>query len=326
MFAGVLVGGSPAPTVSAIVNDYSLTVGDTGTAHNVTITGTNFSFGVSAITICGGSASSIVVVNDTTVTCSTPTSVSSALGDVVVTGAGGSATLTNGYRLWTPASASPTLWCKDSIVQSGGTVTTWNDSSGNGRNLQNSGNKATYTSNLRNGYPGLTFAGTEGPYQSAVGVTMANIITASASTMYFMFKVTSISTNNVASYQNDALMSDFGGYYATYFRSGGPLVGLGWYTSADHVDTQSISTGTFYIIEELHSSGNIFTRLNNGTQSAGTGAGDLGSTASRFQVGSDYQISHHFTGATGEIVIYNTALNSTDQSYNRGYLLTRWAI
>lgn len=85
------------------------------------------------MTIGGVSCTSVVVVNDSTITLATPTLGSEGFKDVVVTGPGGSGTLTNGYLALASA-----LWLdpSDSVngyVLTSGRVSQLNDLSGNGR-------------------------------------------------------------------------------------------------------------------------------------------------------------------------------------------------
>ncbi len=78
-----------APTVTGISPNYGSTAGGT----NVTITGTNLT-GATSVTIGGAAATSVVVVNPTTITATTPAGTAGAK-DVVVTTAGGTGTGTS---------------------------------------------------------------------------------------------------------------------------------------------------------------------------------------------------------------------------------------
>jgi len=85
------------PTLASVVPSSGPETG--GTA--VTLTGTGFtadSPGPNAVTFDGVSATSIVTVNDTTITCVTPAG--SGTVDVVVTNNFGAVTLTNGFTYY----------------------------------------------------------------------------------------------------------------------------------------------------------------------------------------------------------------------------------
>jgi hypothetical protein len=98
---GTLSGGYtyivPVPTVSAI----SPAIGSTAGGTTVTVTGTNFGAGA-ALTIGGTAATSVTVVNQTTITATTPAHAAGAV-DVVVTNAGATpGTLTGGFTYTVP--------------------------------------------------------------------------------------------------------------------------------------------------------------------------------------------------------------------------------
>lgn len=86
------------PTITGIIPSY----GRTGTANPVTIKGTNFTptAGRAVTVSIGGDASSIVVVNSTTITCNTPSIGTPGFVNVSVTTPGGTATLVNGFEYW----------------------------------------------------------------------------------------------------------------------------------------------------------------------------------------------------------------------------------
>jgi hypothetical protein len=92
-----------APTVSGVDPSSGSTTG--GTA--ITITGTDFT-GATGVTIGGASATSVSVVNSTTITCVTPAGTAGAK-DVVVTTAAGSGTLSNGFTYSPAVQSSRTL-------------------------------------------------------------------------------------------------------------------------------------------------------------------------------------------------------------------------
>jgi hypothetical protein len=88
----------PAPTISAVAPGIGVTTGGTG----ITITGTNFVAGA-AVTVGGSSASGVTVVNETTITASTPAHAAGPVDVVVTNSDGQAATLTNGFTYQLPA-------------------------------------------------------------------------------------------------------------------------------------------------------------------------------------------------------------------------------
>jgi hypothetical protein len=94
--ASAVGGGGNAPVIASISRDAVTAAG--GSA--LTITGTGFD-GDAAVSIGGASATSVVVLNATTVTCVTPARTAAVAGtsyDVVVTQSGGTSTIPNGLQ------------------------------------------------------------------------------------------------------------------------------------------------------------------------------------------------------------------------------------
>jgi hypothetical protein len=104
-----------APTVSGV----SPNAGPTGGGTSVTITGNYFTG--TTVTFGGTPATSVSVVNGSTITCSTPAHAAGAV-DVVVTTAGGSGTLTSGFTYYALPTVSSVTPPKGTVA--GGTAVT----------------------------------------------------------------------------------------------------------------------------------------------------------------------------------------------------------
>ena len=91
-------GSNPAPTVTAITPNSGVTTGGT----TVTITGTGFLAGAT-VKMSGTSATSVALVNSTTITAATPAHAAGAVSVVVTNTDAKTGTLTNGYTYTTPA-------------------------------------------------------------------------------------------------------------------------------------------------------------------------------------------------------------------------------
>jgi len=98
---------------------------------------------------------------------------------------------------WTPASVTTAFWYDASnfasITQSGGTVSQWNDLSGNARNLAQAtiGNQPAYATGVLNGLPGLHFINTTSGATSSVMGT-ASFAQSQILTTVMAFKTTGI--------------------------------------------------------------------------------------------------------------------------------------
>jgi hypothetical protein len=111
---GYTFGGTiAAPTLTTVSPLNGTTAGGAG----VTINGTNFAGGAS-VTFGGSAATSVVVVNASTITCATPAHAAGTVA-VTVTVGGQSATLGNAYTFVTPSVLAPTV---SAVAPSSGTT------------------------------------------------------------------------------------------------------------------------------------------------------------------------------------------------------------
>jgi hypothetical protein len=105
-FDNIRILGTLTPAAAPTVTSVSPTSGATAGGTSVTITGTNFT-GATAVTIGGVSATGISVVNDTTITATTPAHAVGAV-DVTVTTPGGTGTGVTLFT-YTAANTAPTF-------------------------------------------------------------------------------------------------------------------------------------------------------------------------------------------------------------------------
>lgn len=134
---GKLPGTGPVPTVTS--STVTSGPGAGGTAG--VLTGTGFTF-ATTVTL-DGIVASFTIVNDTTINFTSGAFFGiPATGDIVVSNLNGPGSLPGGWTYSTTGATPLTLfaatlkgwWRGDSLVQSGGLVTAWNDLSGNGQN------------------------------------------------------------------------------------------------------------------------------------------------------------------------------------------------
>jgi hypothetical protein len=101
----IINGGKAASNYCEVLSIVSIspTSGDTAGGTSVTITGENFDTGAASTTVTfgGSSATSVTVVNSTTITCDTPSGTAGDV-DVVVDQDGNTATLTDGFEYTVP--------------------------------------------------------------------------------------------------------------------------------------------------------------------------------------------------------------------------------
>ncbi|MBX7210334.1 MAG: cadherin-like beta sandwich domain-containing protein [Verrucomicrobiaceae bacterium] len=167
-------GTIPAPTVTGIVPSGGSTAGGT----SVTITGTDFT-GATAVTIGGAAATSVNVVNATTITCTTPAH-AAGTASVLVTTPGG----TNAANTLFTYALPPTITSPTSTSVTGTTATL-------GGNVTNDGGGAitqrgvVYSATTTNGNPQLGGSGVSSATASGTtGIFTVNVTSLAPGTAY----------------------------------------------------------------------------------------------------------------------------------------------
>jgi len=233
-------GGAPAaPTVTSISPFVGFRL---GSGLSVTITGTNFT-GATGVTIGGVACTSVVIVNATTITCVTGTIGSEGQKDVVVTGPGGSGTLTNGYR-----ALQSKAWFATRMggITGSAPVTAVSDHSGNGWTISNgSTGPAKVTADL-NGYDTLSFTDTSSNYLDTAGDFGTNAFAGVTQFLVMRFAIT-------ATYSMFTCLGDAGDEIRTVSAS--PY--LSYATSG--VDNNSTNPNTYdaawHVVSGTHAAG-----------------------------------------------------------------------
>lgn len=228
-----------------------------------------------------------------------------------------------------PASSAPsapeagyTAWYKiDAIVglNNNDPISTLDDSSVNNLDLvANSGEEPLYITNNLNGKPIARFDGVDNRLFLSGGA-ISSYISASAGTMFAVFKAVAITTNNATPELNDCVWSDVLGYTGTHLKSVPEVVAYNYDTNADTIAV-SIATGTWYIVKWRHSGGNLYISVNGGSETSVT-SGNTGGLTGTFQIAMSQGIYSQIDFA--EIVAYNTSITADT---TRDYLNGKYAV
>lgn len=236
-------------------------------------------------------------------------------------------TSSNSFRFSPPALSGLTGWWRGDLgVTTATGVSSWaNQGSGGGSFAQAAGgNQPALVSSNINGQPGLRFNGSShymgGPLTSA-------LITASAGTLFLVYRPISIS-RNVASpiYSNDGILTDVGAYwgFSAQNSAGGLARGVNFDGSYDEPTALAITAGTACLLEWVHSGGNVSIRKNGGAANS-TASGDTTVTQlTRFGAGYNNTFFGNFDCC--EIITFNRALSTVEGAAVRSYVSERYAI
>lgn len=226
------------------------------------------------------------------------------------------------------------LWLKGSSitgVSDGGSVNTWPDSSGNGRDQAASPNPPTYVASGPGGYPGVAFNGSNQGFGGASG-TLVTSLAGSGNTYTIMavFRADAVSSSDaMASYNNIGLSCDNGGNIGIHLANSGAqgkLKGYLW-TGADTrvVSDFAIGSLTRYTYYRDTANDTIYGRVGSGSFASASAANDA-APGSRLQFGRNYAGGGWFQGVLSEFLVWSKALDGQELGQADAYLLGKYGV
>jgi len=213
-----------------------------------------------------------------------------------------------GCQLWLDAADSTTI-----TFSSGSNVNQWSDKSGNGRNATVYNGTPTYTVSS-----GMTFNGSS-------SLQVSYPASPTVESLFVIVKFNSVSAqgdlfSGTSTGQREFLM------YSPY--SPGTMY-LGRYGSAPSgsINGGTVTTGTTYMLEYIfNGTGNTISFYQSGTvTSSGTPQFTYGAGGTITLIGS-YGGGGFLQGQIYEILVYNTALTTSQRQQIEGYLARKWGI
>ena len=231
--------------------------------------------------------------------------------------------------VYSPADDLPgiTLWLRGDlgVTLSGSDVATWADQSGAGNDFLELTNRPTFTSSVTalGSRPGVTFNGSNDVLSTSG--TIATMLGAGGNDwfMCIAFVASSIATNNATVFLNDSLFVDSGAFWGTHLKSAGSANAYVWDGGAKS-DAQTIAAGTGYVFSAKHVGGTLYTKLNNGSWSAGTTAGAISVTGGFLRLG--WAVTVAFTGSIAEVVTATAAPSDAKTAECAAYMVARYGL
>ena len=221
-----------------------------------------------------------------------------------------------GCSLWFDATDSST------ITLSSGSLTQWNDKSGNGRNLTAVFANATVSSAYQNGLNVFNFSG-NALYRTAANTAVypqdVYIIVALKSTTAHV-DVLGVGATNSGNFNS----LTFGEYTANRWHNGSDYFNR----TPNCISPTNETSTSFLLIQWSIANGNYLIRRN-GTQLVQTATYSWTLPAgSIFQIGYRHPDNNgvNFSGYIGEIVVFNSQIGTTDRQNVEAYLAQKWGL
>ena len=229
------------------------------------------------------------------------------------------ATIMSGLQLWYDA-ADPN---GTGVTPGAGTLSTWVDKSGNGRNAAVTGT-FTIIPNTMNGLPVVSMTNNA---NTATNYALASVNAATAFPNFFnvisVYRSQGTVTYSVPwAYTNDGVGNLLDQYGSTrYFTSG---------SATNSAYTIGATTNTVLVTQLMNTSGatKFYTEYLNGSTTASLNV-QIATTPSATQFSIATRASDRFTTFFGhicEIIVYNTQMSTANQQVLEGYLAWKWGI
>ncbi len=293
--------GASVAAAPPVLTSLDVAVGTSAGGTAVTLTGTGFATG-DTVTFGGASATSVVIVSATSITCVTPAGTLGA-ADVVVTDlAAHTSTLAGGFVYF----QDPTLLTLTGLWRGSFAGTPWTGvasaGSSSGKNLPVlGGSQVPGIGTAINGFAPATFNGTNQALANTADTTTAFITTTAYFFSFLIKPVTAVADTTV--YDNPGLVTEAGGNWGIVFSSAGVRV----YHSSATKNTLALATGSYAQVDITFTGGVLKMRKNGGAwTTVSSVAATGGITASAFRVGINYGGAAKFTGDMMEILCGTT--------------------
>jgi len=178
--------------------------------------------------------------------------------------------------------------------------------------------------------PNLAFDGTDDQLRTELSstegsVNASNFVTVSAATMIFAIYVEAVDTNNAATYDNDAIISEGTGNFGLVLKNnaGAYTICYANFDGSDDSVCKSISINTTYVVMARHESGNIYISINGGAETSAA-SGNTSGVGAPVYIGRNYNAAQFYAGRIGELALWNVALTGTDLSDAIAYFRNIW--
>lgn len=215
------------------------------------------------------------------------------------------------------------------VVLTGSQVTQLLDKSGNNNSTNAYGGTITYTTTL-NGNRGITFAGNSSylscplVVQTDWSIFIVLTTTGAGGSGPNWYEGYGLYDTETAGVTTDYGLSIINGKFAVGI---GQLTGVLDYTATT---TTSVNTGSGFICEitRASSTGALSIYLNGKSELSATGPTGVRTNASNpVTIGAtSHNVSQAFVGTIYEILVYNSALSTTDLTNVEGYLAQKWGL
>jgi hypothetical protein len=218
------------------------------------------------------------------------------------------------------------LWLRGDagVVSSSGNVSQWTDQSQNGNNAsQTTGsNQPTVVTNALNGLGTISFNGTNQWLSLASG--FANFT--QGASIFVVTKPTSITTGvRFLDFGNGQTNNNIS--FREQASTGFSLYSYNGATASNVTSSTGLGTGSYQLLEAIHSGAGNATLYSNGAQTAQGNLSNINNVARTGNfIGKDFNTTTFLNGQIAEILVYNSALTNGDKAAIESYFKSKYNV
>jgi hypothetical protein len=270
---------------------------------------------VTGITIGGTACTSVIVVDDTTVTCVTPAK-SNGTYDVA---ANVGTELDDGFEVWDPTAENVNGLYRASY---GGSPWAGAASAGDsgGRDMSQVGATApSVGSALPNGQTPADFNGTDDTLNDGTNATLTYIST-TAYQVDFLIYIDTVGAAAAGIYDNEGVLTDSGGNFGIVVNDDGAdaTIHCFHHSTTYKVASKEISTGAWHHVRCVYN-GTAITVSVDGVAGTPTTAGTMSAPGANIRLGKNYANAAFFDGKIAEVSIGDVVLSASNAKYELYY-------
>ena len=154
------------------------------------------------------------------------------------------------------------------------------------------------------------------------GVTIGNIITASAYTIFALFRPDAISASAGEGYTFPAVWNDMSRYIGLHLHDTNKLKLYNWDGNADYATISGVAANANHLFEGRHESGSIYAKVDDIAE-VSVASGNTQSLGGSFRIADN---AVFFDGKISEILAFDSALSSGDRSTLRSSANTYFSL
>jgi len=211
-------------------------------------------------------------------------------------------------------------------------VVLWKDKSGNGNNGTSIGNAGStvWSSNGMGGYPAIAFDGATGSFSGTIASNTGSTLSMFA--VAFMNLGTSVNVYPRIISLAASGSQDWNLPTSTFLGRNGafssPQSVMTWRNNAT-LSYQPITYGVPFVASSVYTGSSNTTYANGTTAGAGASSGNFNVNAyniGRIAGGAGFNTDSTLLGSVSEVLVYNTALTTTQRQQIEGYLAAKWGL